>query len=163
MPPAQVAAVCSEWARATGVRLGDSSVLRVELPTEPIGVVFDAEHLRRVLVNLLDNARRHATGTPGAIFLRLDSRDEARAFLSVTSDGEPIPADVEHHLFEPFFSTRSRGTGLGLYICRELCERYGASIDYRKRPADERLLNEFFVVMRRKAASSTDARLHLTP
>ena len=160
---AQVAAVCSEWARATGVRLGESSVLRVELPAEPIGVVFDAEHLRRVLVNLLDNARRHASDTPGAIFLRLDSRDDARAFLSVTSDGEPIPPEVERYLFEPFFSTRSRGTGLGLYICRELCERYGASIDYRLRPADDKVLNEFFVVMRRKAMTSPDARLHLTP
>jgi two-component system sensor histidine kinase PilS (NtrC family) len=160
---AQVAALCSEWARASGVRLGDQSVLRVELPLEPIGVVFDAEHLRRVLVNLLDNARRHASDTPGAIFLRLDSRDDARAFLSVTSDGALIPADVERYLFEPFFSTRSRGTGLGLYICRELCERYGASIDYRVRPAGEEQLNEFFVVMRRKAMHPTDARLHLTP
>ncbi len=160
---AQVAAVCSEWARASGVRLGEQSVLRVELPPEPIGVVFDAEHLRRVLVNLLDNARRHASATPGAIFLRLDSRDDNRAFLSVTSDGALIPAEVERYLFEPFFSTRSRGTGLGLYICRELCERYGASIDYRVRPAGEEQLNEFFVVMRRKATTPTDARLHLTP
>ena len=160
---AQVGAVCSEWARASGVRLGDQSVLRVELPQEPIGVVFDAEHLRRVLVNLLDNARRHASDTPGAILLRLDSRDDNRAFLSVTSDGALIPAEVERYLFEPFFSTRSRGTGLGLYICRELCERYGASIDYRVRPAGEEQLNEFFVVMRRKATTPTDARLHLTP
>jgi two-component system sensor histidine kinase PilS (NtrC family) len=161
---AQVAAVCSEWARASELRVGEHSVLRVDLPAEPIGVVFDAEHLRRVLVNLLDNARRHASNAPGAISLRLDSRDEARAFLSVASDGEPIPAEVERYLFEPFFSTRSRGTGLGLYICRELCERYGASIDYRLRPAGEALLNEFFVVMRRKAAAATtDARLHLTP
>jgi len=160
---AQVAAVCSEWARASGVRLGDQSVLRVELPAEPIGVVFDAEHLRRVLVNLLDNARRHASDTPGAVLLRLDSRDDGRAFLSVTSDGALIPAEVERYLFEPFFSTRSRGTGLGLYICRELCERYGASIDYRVRPAGEEQLNEFFVVMRRKLMNPTDARLHLTP
>jgi two-component system sensor histidine kinase PilS (NtrC family) len=54
--------------------------------------------------------------------------------LSVLSDGAPIAPEVERHLFEPFFSTRSRGTGLGLYICRELCERYGASIEYRPRP-----------------------------
>ena len=81
----------------------------------------------------------------------------------MTSDGALIPAEVERYLFEPFFSTRSRGTGLGLYICRELCERYGASIDYRVRPAGEEQLNEFFVVMRRKATTPTDARLHLTP
>jgi two-component system sensor histidine kinase PilS (NtrC family) len=37
---------------------------------------------------------------------------------------------VERHLFEPFFSSESRSSGLGLYICRELCERHGASIGY---------------------------------
>ncbi|HUP10069.1 MAG TPA: ATP-binding protein, partial [Caldimonas sp.] len=131
---AHVAAVCGDWARANGVPLGEESPLRVELPPTPVGVSFDAEHLRRVLVNLLDNAWRHATGTPGSIALRLDAGHELRAFLSVLSDGTPIPADVEPYLFEPFFSTRSRGTGLGLYICRELCERYGASIEYRLRP-----------------------------
>jgi len=148
---AQIAAVCTEWARAAGVTLGDNSVLRIELPSEPIGVNFDAEHLRRVLVNLLDNALRHASKAPGAIQLRLDSRHDAQAFLSVASDGAPIAPDVEPYLFEPFFSTRSRGTGLGLYICRELCERYGATIDYRLRAEGTGQRNEFFVDMQRKA------------
>lgn len=160
---AQVGAVCSDWARSAGVKIGDHSVLQVDLPTEPIGVAFDADHLRRVLVNLLDNARRHASDRPGAVQLRLDARDAARAFLSVASDGAPIPAEVERYLFEPFFSTRSRGTGLGLYICRELCERYGASIDYRARPGGDLHANEFFVVMRRLPLTSAEARLHLTP
>ena len=159
---AQVAAVCSEWARASGVEMGEGGVLRVELPSEPVGVVFDSEHLRRVLVNLLDNANRHASRAPGAIQLRLDSRHEAQAFLSLASDGEPIPPDVEPYLFEPFFSTRSRGTGLGLYICRELCERYGATIDYRLRAVGESQRNEFFVDMQRRALGPSDARLHLT-
>ncbi|MES2991514.1 MAG: ATP-binding protein [Pseudomonadota bacterium] len=148
---AQVGAVCSEWARANGVTLGAESVLRVDLPLEPVGVLFDGEHLRRVLVNLLDNALRHASRQPGAIHLRLDSRHESQAFLSVASDGAPIPPDVEPYLFEPFFSTRSRGTGLGLYICRELCERYGATIDYRLRADSLAPRNEFYVDMQRKA------------
>ncbi|MFO1335623.1 MAG: ATP-binding protein [Piscinibacter sp.] len=159
---AMVAAICSDWARSVGVKLGEQSVLRVELPPQPLGVAFDAEHLRRVLVNLLDNAHRHASGAPGAVVLRLDSRDDARAFLSVASDGTPITAEVERYLFEPFFSTRSRGTGLGLYICRELCERYGASIDYRARAAGDPHPNEFYVVMRRMPLADTEARLHLT-
>ena len=159
---AQVAAVCRDWTRANGVQLGEQSVLRVELPHEPVGVAFDAEHLRRVLVNLLDNAHRHATGAPGAILLKLDAGNELRVFLSVLSDGPPIPADVEPYLFEPFFSTRSRGTGLGLYICRELCERYGASIDYRLRPYAGTQRNGFFVDMRRAALSPAEASLHVT-
>ena len=160
---AQVAAVCSEWVRAAGVPLGEQGVLQIDLPAEPLGVLFDAEHLRRVLVNLLDNAYRHASRAPGAIQLRLDSRHEAQAFLSIASDGAPIPPDVEPYLFEPFFSTRSRGTGLGLYICRELCERYGATIDYRLRAEGVAQRNEFFVDMQRKALGPLDARLHLTP
>jgi len=148
---ALVAAMCDEWARASGVALGERSVLRVDVPAEPMGVRFDADHLRRVLVNLLDNALRHASKAPGGIHLRLDSRHPDQAFLSVASDGPPITPDVEPHLFEPFFSTRSRGTGLGLYICRELCERYGATIDYRLRAEGSGPRNEFYVDMRRQA------------
>ncbi len=159
---AQLATVCGEWAQAAGVQLGEQSLLRIELPTEPIGVIFDAEHLRRVLVNLLDNARRHASQRPGAILLALRETDESRAEFGVASDGAPIAADVESYLFEPFFSTRSRGAGLGLYICRELCERYGARIDYRLLPPDAPHRNEFFVEMRRAALQPAEARLQLT-
>jgi len=159
---AQVAAVCGEWARASNVPAGANGQMRVDLPPEPLGVLFDAEHLRRVLVNLLDNALRYASKHPGAILVRLDSRHEGQAFLSIASDGAPIPADVEPYLFEPFFSTRSRGTGLGLYICRELCERYGASIDYRLRTDGDKQRNEFYVDMRRRPLSPGDGRLQLT-
>ena len=159
---ALVGSVCAEWARAHQIELGDRSMLRLDLPGEPVGVAFDPEHLRRVLVNLLDNAHRHATGGPGSIALRLDAGHELRVFLSVLSDGVPIPAEVEPHLFEPFFSTRSRGTGLGLYICRELCERYGASIDYRLRPYAGTQRNGFFVDMRRAAIATAEPPLHVT-
>jgi two-component system, NtrC family, sensor histidine kinase PilS len=50
----------------------------------------------------------------------------------VWSDGAPLEATVQRHLFEPFFSSESRSSGLGLYICRELCERHAATIAYRR-------------------------------
>ncbi len=151
--------VCREWSQAGGLPIGPQSVLRVELPEEPLGVVFDAEHLRRVVVNLLDNARRHASERPGAVVLALGIDDDEHATLSVESDGTPIPADVEAYLFEPFFSTRSRGAGLGLYICRELCERYGARIEYRQLPADAARRNDFVVQMRRAVLAEADIDL----
>ncbi|KNZ32482.1 MAG: histidine kinase [Methylibium sp. NZG] len=157
---AQVAAVCREWAAAAGIAVGEQGLLQLHLPDESLGALFDPEHLRRVLVNLLDNARRHASQNAGAIEVRLDSRDETRVFLSVSSDGASIPVDVERYLFEPFFSTRSRGTGLGLYICRELCERYGASIDYRLRHAVGVDRNEFFVAMRRSVLGTPETKVH---
>jgi two-component system sensor histidine kinase PilS (NtrC family) len=160
---AQVAHAAADWARTQGLSMGPASPLRAELNPGPLGVNFDPEHLRRVLVNLLDNALRHASGEPGSVFLRLGPLDAQRVALSVLSDGAPITPEVERRLFEPFFSTRSRGTGLGLYICRELCERYGASIEYRPRPAAERLRNEFVVRMRRvPLATPSAASLPLT-
>jgi two-component system sensor histidine kinase PilS (NtrC family) len=157
---AATASIVGDWSLTVNIPLGPESRLRTELPTAPLGVVFDLEHLRRVLVNLLDNAQRHASPLPGAIFLRLAARDDAWVVLSVLSDGPAIAPDVERHLFEPFFSTRSRGSGLGLYICRELCERYGASIEYRPRLAAERLRNEFVVNLRR--APLQDPLAHAT-
>ena len=159
---AQVAALCSEWSIASGVPLGEQSLLRVELPAEALGALFDGEHLRRVLINLLDNARRHASQRPGSVLLRLYALDDSTVVLSVASDGPPIPADVEPYLFEPFFSTRSRGTGLGLYICRELCERHSASIEYRSHPASAPHRNEFQLLARRQLLSGADYRLHLS-
>ena len=159
---AHVTAMCRDWARAHAVEIGEQGTLRLDVPNTPVGVVFDGEHLRRVLVNLLDNALRHAGRDPGAILLRLEGGHEHRVFLSVLSEGPPIPPEVEPYLFEPFFSTRSRGTGLGLYICRELCERYGASIDYRLRPHGGSQRNGFFVDMRRAALSPSEASLHAT-
>jgi two-component system, NtrC family, sensor histidine kinase PilS len=156
-----VAQGAAEWARTAGLAIGASSPLRAEIAPGPLGVSFDPEHLRRVLVNLLDNALRHASGKPGSVFVNLGVRDARWLWLSVLSDGEPIPPDIERRLFEPFFSTRSRGSGLGLYICRELCERHGASIEYRPRPAAERLRNEFLVRLRREALDGAEPGLPL--
>ena len=158
-----VANAAADWARTVRLPLGLDSRLRTDLPAQPLGAAFDPEHLRRVLVNLLDNAQRHASTTPGSIFLRLAARDEGTLLLSVLSDSPLIPPDVERHLFEPFFSTRSRGSGLGLYICRELCERYGADIEYRPRPTAERLRNEFRVTMPRSVLPTGPNPLPLDP
>jgi two-component system sensor histidine kinase PilS (NtrC family) len=70
-----------------------------------------------------------------------------RVRLSVWSDGNPLEASVLRHLFEPFFSSESRSSGLGLYICRELCERYGAQIAYQRTRLDLREGNAFYTTM----------------
>jgi two-component system sensor histidine kinase PilS (NtrC family) len=71
--------------------------------------------------------------------------------LSVWSDGLPIEKAVQTHLFEPFFTPESRSSGLGLYICRELCERYGALIGYQRISQEASAGvqgNEFFVLFK---------------
>ncbi len=161
---AAVAATTAEWAAMAQLPLAADSRLRVLVAEAPLGVLFDAEHLRRVLVNLLDNACRHSSNEPGAVLVRLGVAENATwVNLSVASDGALIPPEVERFLFEPFYSTRSRGSGLGLYICRELCERYGASIEYRQRPSSERACNEFVVSMRRAELTNATTVLPLEP
>ena len=110
---------------------------RISLGAPGLQVVFDAEHLRRVLVNLLDNAARYSGERPDAIVVATHARPvETQAGhavagdLRVWSDGEPLDPTVHRHLFEPFFSSESRSSGLGLYICRELCERHNAVLGY---------------------------------
>jgi two-component system sensor histidine kinase PilS (NtrC family) len=145
---ASVATVLADWCRASGVPAAGPQ-LHTALPSAALVVVFDPEHLRRVLVNLLDNAHRHASMAAGSLAVELAADGADRVRLTVSNDGAPIVPDVERHLFEPFFSTRSRGSGLGLYICRELCERYGASIDFRLAPPGQPRRNQFRVSMRR--------------
>lgn len=94
-------------------------------------VAFDSEHLRRVVVNLLDNAARHCEGKHNdALQVLTGSSSDEQFWFQVWSEGPPVEASVQKHLFEPFFSSQSRSSGLGLYICRELCQRHGGSISY---------------------------------
>ena len=95
-------------------------------------VEFDTEHLRRVLVNLLDNALRYVGQEPDSLTVTTRTLPSGQTSLQVWSDGAPMDKSVERHLFEPFFSSESRSSGLGLYICRELCQRHGASISYQR-------------------------------
>ncbi|MBY0454212.1 MAG: PAS domain-containing sensor histidine kinase [Burkholderiaceae bacterium] len=104
----------------------------VRLDTGNAQVEFDPEHLRRVLVNLLDNALRYKSSAADALHLLTGISACGQVSLQVWSDGEPMDQSVQKHLFEPFFSSESRSSGLGLYICRELCERHGASIGYQR-------------------------------
>ena len=106
-----------------GVVMLEAGVMQVE---------FDTEHLRRVLVNLLDNALRYVGQEPDSLCVTTRVAPSGQISLQVWSDGAPMDKSVERHLFDPFFSSESRSSGLGLYICRELCQRHGASISYQR-------------------------------
>ncbi|HSV35993.1 MAG TPA: ATP-binding protein [Ramlibacter sp.] len=140
-----VAAACSDWALQT------RSGARLQMGLAAVGaqVPFEANHLRRVLVNLLDNALRYAGHKPDSIRV-FTCVARGQASLHVWSDGAPLEPAVQQHLFEPFFSSESRSSGLGLYICRELCERHGATMAYRRSTAgvgsNGREGNEFAVM-----------------
>ena len=101
--------------------------------TGTLPVRFDALHLREVVVNLLNNAVRYASGTAGSIRIYLVTDTAMRMELHVQDDGPGITPDVRSHLFEPFYTTSSKGTGLGLYLARELCLNNEAMLDYEYR------------------------------
>lgn len=126
--------ICADWAahsNTNGIQ-GTQRGLSIHLPDPSVTVNFDPEHLRRVLVNLLDNAQRYATSQVDAIQVSRHVLDRQTTAISIWSDGLPMDQSVERHLFEPFFSSESRSSGLGLYICRELCAGHGASIWYQR-------------------------------
>src|SRR5260221_485129 len=104
-------------------------------------VEFDRAHLNQVLWNLLHNAWRHCRKRAGSVRIAVLRRAN-RVELHVIDDGEGVPKALQVQLFEPFFTTFASGTGLGLYIARELCAANGASLDYLDRGpgADFRIL-----------------------
>ncbi len=95
---------------------------------------FDLEHLRRIVINLLDNALRHAQQGSNASIVVATGVVDITAHLHVWSRGAPLSHAVRARLFEPLAAGSSRSSGLGLYICRELCQRYQADIHYHRRP-----------------------------
>ena len=94
---------------------------------------FDAVQIKRVLINLLDNAVT-ALGDGGAIEVRVGpapERETPMAMLRVADNGPGIPADVRLRIFEPYFSTRKSGTGLGLAIAHTIVSEHGGTIRAR--------------------------------
>ncbi|HNZ90368.1 MAG TPA: PAS domain-containing sensor histidine kinase [Acidovorax sp.] len=154
-----VALVWTDWQRQSPAQRHG----RVSLMAEGAQVEFDAEHLRRVLFNLLDNALRYKGPEDDSLVITTRASALGQISLQVWSDGEPMDKSVERHLFEPFFSSESRSSGLGLYICRELCQRHGASIDYqrlvRTTPRGEVGGNAFTVGFRRNTRPAANATL----
>jgi two-component system, NtrC family, sensor histidine kinase PilS len=101
---------------------------------------FDPAHLHQILVNLLTNALRYATSNAGSIRVVWQFSKDRRVYeLLVADDGPGVPSQLTATLFEPFATTDSKGTGLGLYLARELCNINQASLRYER--ASERLLD----------------------
>ena len=107
-----------------------AELFEIELRAQP-WIVFDRSHLNQVMWNLCRNAVRHSRGRTGSIHVTvdMDARDGI-VKLDVIDDGPGVAPALRSQLFEPFFTTAAGGTGLGLYIAREVCEANGAKLDY---------------------------------
>ena len=124
-----IAAILAEFMETHAIA---AELVRVA-PIDVHRVWFDGMHLQEVLLNLLSNALRYASGRPGSIRIDTVPVSHGRVELHVQDDGASISPQVRAHLFEPFYTTSSKGTGLGLYLARELCLNNGAVLDYEYR------------------------------
>jgi two-component system sensor histidine kinase PilS (NtrC family) len=91
---------------------------------------FDRGHLDQVLWNLCCNALRYCRKQKNSVHLHTCIPSEGAVALEISDDGPGVAIDAMQQLFEPFFTTSTGGTGLGLYIARELCEANGAELEY---------------------------------
>lgn len=100
-------------------------------------VRMDRSHLRQVLWNLCDNAVKYASATGGGILVELQAgrtQGQGRPYIDVSDLGPGVDPQTAEKIFEPFYTERSGGTGLGLYISRELCELNSATLLHLDRP-----------------------------
>jgi two-component system sensor histidine kinase PilS (NtrC family) len=122
-----------EFLRTLELQEGELSIGDVP---EDLEVRMDRSHLRQVLWNLCDNAVKYASET-GGILVELQAgrlSGQGRPYIEVLDHGLGVDKATAEKMFEPFYTERSGGTGLGLYISRELCELNRATLLYLDRP-----------------------------
>lgn len=100
----------------------DAYQLEIRVEPPDLAVQFDPDHLHQILTNLCRNAVQHGrTDQPLHIALRAHRRQDGRGVLEIADNGKGLAPEAATRLFEPFFTTSASGTGLGLYLCEELC------------------------------------------
>jgi two-component system sensor histidine kinase PilS (NtrC family) len=100
----------------------DAAAVLVKTDGEETAARMDPDQLYQVLWNLCENGLRYSRRSPLLEFNCGITTDTRRPFVEIIDTGPGIAADLREQLFEPFFTTEPQGTGLGLYIARELCE-----------------------------------------
>ncbi|HVR82016.1 MAG TPA: HAMP domain-containing sensor histidine kinase [Luteimonas sp.] len=109
----------------------ESGTLQASGGAAPVPALVDPRHLQQVLTVLVSNALTYGRlpGSPARVMLRVQPSANAPQ-IDVVDRGPGIPDAVVSQLFRPFYTTSEHGTGLGLYIARELCRSNGANLEY---------------------------------
>lgn len=100
----------------------------LNISNEAIFIQFNPLHLDQVLWNLCRNGWRHCSKKMASLNISLEILSQNKVALTIKNDGDEINAEKQPHIFEPFFTTEPKGTGLGLYIARQLCLRNHAEL-----------------------------------
>jgi len=110
---------------------------KINISQEDIAVYADINHLHQVLWNLSANAVKYATRKDNELTITLSAFTDKTTntnYLDIIDTGPGIDSTEQEKLFEPFYTTSASGTGLGLYISRELCLSYGGDLSYVNSP-----------------------------
>lgn len=122
----QIEEVVSSWYQRGTAR----PKLRFEPQRDDLRIRFDRDQFIQVLDNLIGNAFAHA-GEHCRVEVSCGEHPRTGLpWIAVADDGPGVPDDAEASLFEPFFTTSASGNGLGLYVCRQLCQANQATLDY---------------------------------
>ena len=108
------------------------NTVKIVLPDEDISLKCDDKQMETVFVNLITNAI-HAMDDSGTIDIRLSDKVE-KIMIEIQNTGPSIPDDVMPHIFEPLFTTKQIGTGLGLVSCQTIVEQHGGTIHAYNNP-----------------------------
>ncbi|MCL2657299.1 MAG: HAMP domain-containing histidine kinase [Betaproteobacteria bacterium] len=111
----------------------DPQLVRCDIPPE-LRIRFDRIHLHQVLWNLINNAKRYCSGKPDAVRVTARPAEHGCVLVEISDDGQGFSPEIRNRVFEPFFTTDSKGTGLGLYIARELAQANDATLELDEAP-----------------------------
>ncbi|HHL3633822.1 HAMP domain-containing sensor histidine kinase [Neisseria polysaccharea] len=104
--------------------------IRLDMQGNHLTAYFDSAHLRQIMWNLCNNAWRHSSKRNGSIAVVARPAQKNTISILFADDGGGVPPEVQEHLFEPFYTTAKNGTGLGLYVARELAHANFGDLTY---------------------------------
>ena len=104
--------------------------LKLESDNQNHEIAFDAMHLQQIMWNLCNNAWRHCQKRKHSIIVHVHAQNAAHLSICVWDDGAGVNEETREHLFEPFYTTQAEGTGLGLYVARELAHANRGDLHY---------------------------------
>ena len=113
------------------------SILDIDIQTPGIAINFDHSQLTQVVSNLCINAIRYSeqkTAQQRVLLRAYTDQNNGLPQLDIIDFGPGVSDDNIYRIFEPFFTTEKTGSGLGLYLCREMCETNHTSLNYKAKP-----------------------------
>ena len=134
-----------EYAASQGL---DKRQIQIHIKPEDTTILFDSSHLHQVMWNLCGNAVNHSRMPPANVTINIQGgidRESSQPFLDVIDNGPGIAPDTAPQIFDPFFTTSNEGTGLGLYITKEVAESNRAKIRHIALPAGGTCFRIYFL------------------